>query len=57
MTIEHIILPGGGPIGIYVFGALKRLNEINFWKIENIKSIYCIMKILITGGAGFVGSS
>tara|TARA_R110002072_G_scaffold210345_3_gene367980 strand:+ start:1232 stop:2278 length:1047 start_codon:yes stop_codon:yes gene_type:complete len=41
MTIEHIILPGGGPIGIYVFGALKRLNEINFWKIENIKSIYC----------------
>lgn len=41
MTIEHIILPGGGPIGIYVYGALKRLNEIDFWNIKDLKSIYC----------------
>ena len=41
MTIEHIILPGGGPIGLYVYGALKRLNNLKFWQIENIKSIYC----------------
>lgn len=41
MTIEHIVLPGGGPIGILVYGALKRLNKINFWNIDNIKSIHC----------------
>ena len=41
MVINHIILPGGGPIGIFVYGALKRLNKLNFWNIENIKSIYC----------------
>tara|TARA_R110002072_G_scaffold244302_3_gene403656 strand:- start:7703 stop:8713 length:1011 start_codon:yes stop_codon:yes gene_type:complete len=41
MVINHIILPGGGPIGFYVYGALKQLNKLNFWNIENIKSIYC----------------
>lgn len=41
MDIKHIILPGGGPLGIYVYGILKRLNNLKFWQIENIKSIYC----------------
>ena len=49
MTINHLILPGGGPIGLYVYGALKRLNELNFWDIKNLKSIYC------TSIGGFIG--
>lgn len=41
MTIKHLILPGGGPIGLYVYGALKRLNELKYWNIKDLKSIYC----------------
>ena len=41
MTIKHIIFPGGGPIGFFVYGALKRLHYCNFWNIKNIESIYC----------------
>ena len=40
MTINHIILPGGGPIGIYMYGALKRLNELEVWNIKDLKTIY-----------------
>ena len=49
MCIEHIILPGGGPIGLYIYGALKKLNNEKFWNIEDIKSIYC------TSIGGFIG--
>lgn len=41
MTIQYIIFPGGGPIGIYIYGILKQLKKNNFWNYNNIKSVYC----------------
>lgn len=38
--IEHIVLSGGAYKGFYELGCLKYLNEKNFYKIENIKSIH-----------------
>lgn len=40
MTIKHLILSGGGTVGINYMGILQHLEENNFWKIDNIKSIY-----------------
>lgn len=40
MTIKHIVLSGGGPVGLVEYGAFKELNIKNYWKLENIKSIY-----------------
>jgi predicted acylesterase/phospholipase RssA len=40
MTIKHFIISGGGPLGFRYLGALEKLNKENFWKIEDIESIY-----------------
>ena len=40
MTIKHLVLCGGGPIGFKIIGALQVLHENNFWNIEEIESIY-----------------
>lgn len=40
MTIKHIVIPGGGPLGFQFLGALEKLEKENYWKIENIESIY-----------------
>lgn len=40
MPIKHLVIAGGGPIGLQFLGALEYLNENDFWKIENIESIY-----------------
>lgn len=40
MTIKHLVLSGGGPILIYILGALKHLESANFYKIDEIESIY-----------------
>lgn len=40
MTIKHIVLPGGGPNLLYLYGAIKYLSQNNFWKLENIISFY-----------------
>ena len=40
MTIKHLVIPGGGPLGFQFLGALQKLEKENFWKIENIESIY-----------------
>lgn len=40
MTIKHLVISGGGPMGFQFIGCLQYLNEHNFWSIENIKSIY-----------------
>jgi predicted acylesterase/phospholipase RssA len=38
--IEHLVLAAGGPIGFSYYGALKYLHKKQFWKLENIKTIY-----------------
>ena len=40
MTIKHLVLSGGGPIGMSYLGALEYLHDEGFWKIDNIESIY-----------------
>lgn len=40
MTIKHIVISGGGPLGFQFLGALEKLEKENYWKIENIESIY-----------------
>ncbi len=40
MTIQHLVIGGGGPFGLTAFGALKHLHDIKFWDIKNIKTIY-----------------
>ncbi len=38
--IKHIVISGGGTVIFKSLGALQELEKNNFWKIENIKSIY-----------------
>jgi predicted acylesterase/phospholipase RssA len=40
MTIKHLVISGGGPLGLRYLGALQELEENNYWNIENIESIY-----------------
>ena len=40
MTIKHIVISGGGPLGFQFLGVLQKLEKENYWKIENIESIY-----------------
>ena len=38
--IEHLVLCGGGPVGLVQYGALKHLTMKNYLDYNNIKSIY-----------------
>lgn len=40
MTIKHLVLAGGGSGGFTVYGALKYLNEKEFFLLNNITSIH-----------------
>lgn len=40
MTIQHLVIGGGGPFGFTAFGVLKHLHDVGFWNIKNIKTIY-----------------
>ena len=40
MPIKHLVISGGGPNILTLYGALKNLNQNDYWTIENIKSIY-----------------
>jgi len=40
MPIKHLVIAGGGPMGLCFLGALEHLNKQNFWNFENIESIY-----------------
>jgi len=40
MTIQHLVIGGGGPFGFTAFGVLKHLHDVGFWNITNIKTIY-----------------
>ena len=38
--IEHIVINGGGPLILNIYGAIKRTHELKMWKRENIKSYH-----------------
>lgn len=38
--IEHIVFSGGALSGIYEYGALAKLYEEQFWKYDQVKSVY-----------------
>jgi NTE family protein len=40
MTIKHLVIPGGGPMGIQAIGALQHLEKSGFWNINDIRTIY-----------------
>ena len=40
MTIKHLVICGGGPLGLRYLGALEKLEKEGIWKQENIISIY-----------------
>jgi predicted acylesterase/phospholipase RssA len=40
MTIEHLVISGGGPTGFTHYGCLKYLAKKKWWKLKNIKTIY-----------------
>lgn len=40
MTIKHLVISGGGTIGFHFLGILEELSNRNFWKLEEIESIY-----------------
>lgn len=40
MTIKHLVISGGGPLGFQFLGALQKLEKENYWNINNIESIY-----------------
>ena len=39
-TIKHIVINGGGPLLLNMYGALKHANILEMWKHENIESYY-----------------
>jgi predicted acylesterase/phospholipase RssA len=49
MTIKHLVLSGGGPLGFQYIGALQILNEKLFWNINDIISIYATSVGAIVG--------
>ena len=40
MVIKHLVISGGGPLGLRYLGALEHLEKQQFWNVENIESIY-----------------
>jgi predicted acylesterase/phospholipase RssA len=38
--IRHLVLSGGGEIGVSFFAALEESNKAGFWKVEDIETIY-----------------
>jgi predicted acylesterase/phospholipase RssA len=40
MTIKHLVIAGGGPLGLMYLGALEKLEKEHFWNIDNIETIY-----------------
>ena len=40
MTIKHLIISGGGPLGFRFLSALETLSIENFWNVNDIESIY-----------------
>jgi len=40
MTIKHLIISGGGPLGFRYLGALETLEKEGYWSPNDIESIY-----------------
>lgn len=40
MPIKHLVISGGGPVGIRFLSALESLNVENYWNVDEIESIY-----------------
>jgi predicted acylesterase/phospholipase RssA len=40
MPIKHLVISGGGPLGLRYLGALEKLEQEEFWKLHDIESIY-----------------
>lgn len=40
MTIKHLVISGGGPLGLRYLGALEKLEKEGFWHFDDIESIY-----------------
>ena len=40
MTIKHLVISGGGPLGFRYLGSLEKLEQEGFWNVSNIESIY-----------------
>ena len=40
MTIKHLVISGGGPNMLQLYGALKYSNQKDVWSIDNIQSIH-----------------
>jgi NTE family protein len=40
MTIKHLVLSGGGPIGLRFIGILEELNSSNYWCFNDVETIY-----------------
>ena len=40
MHIKHLVISGGGPAGLFTYGAVSYLAKKNFWSLADIKSIY-----------------
>jgi predicted acylesterase/phospholipase RssA len=40
MPIKHLVIAGGGPLGLCFLGALEHLHEQKVWNIEDIQSVY-----------------
>lgn len=38
--IKHIVISGGGPSGLFTYGAARHLSKKEFWKLDDIESIY-----------------
>ena len=50
MVIKHLVIAGGGPSGLFTYGAAKFLSKENFWNIDSIETIYG------TSIGGFIGA-
>jgi hypothetical protein len=40
MTIKHLVLSGGGPLGFRFLSSLEYLHDCNFWNLNDIETIY-----------------
>jgi len=55
MTINHLVISGGGPTGIIAYGVLQKLHMAKLWELKNIETVYaasigCLISIFIVLG-------